>query len=290
MIWFLALLLIACGDPTLTVPTPKRWMVLCADNDGGFWVDPRDGKIEIDPALRRKKRKPVKATGLSLPPPVRARRHRDVDGSTVGELTVRTDHVLGRKRLSTQRRGEKRVYLTDDRYECFFPALRPDGKFVAYKRWDLKARDGKARLFDLVVREIASGKERVFIKRTYLTEHAWSPDGKTLAVAGVAWLDLYDAATGKRTQRWKTTGFDKRLWNHGATGLIWNPAGTHIAGRFVFVGGRSASGPGEFEPIFGDHQLIVLPVKGGAVKIHTLPTSTYEGPVRGELRSAPAKR
>lgn len=286
-----ALILLACGDPsTYGALESKRWMVLFADSGGGFWVDPGSGRVELDPALRRKKPKPQKQTGLSPPPPVRAKRYRDVDGSTVGDLTARTDSLFSRKRLSLQWRGKKRQWLTDDRYDCFAPVLRPDGKALAYRRWDRKSRDGKARRFDLVVRDVATGKERVVIEKTYLCEHAWSPDGKTLAVAGVAWLDLYDTATWKRSKRWDTKSFDKRLWNHGATGLVWNPKGTHIAARFVFVGGRSASGPGDFEPIFGDHQLVVLQVSSGAFQIHTLPTTTCEGPIRGTLKKQTPKK
>ena len=36
-----ALVLLACGDPsTYGALESKRWMVLFADSEGGFWVDP----------------------------------------------------------------------------------------------------------------------------------------------------------------------------------------------------------------------------------------------------------
>jgi hypothetical protein len=54
--------------------------------------------------------------------------------------------------------------------------------------------------------------------------------------------------------------------------------------RFVFLGGRTASGEGEYEEIYGDRQLYVLDVRTNKFRILMLPKLTCESPIRGVMR------
>ena len=56
--------------------------------------------------------------------------------------------------------------------------------------------------------------------------------------------------------------------------------------RFVFLGGRTASGDGEYEEIYGDSQLYLLDVNTKKFRILKLPKFTCESPIRGEMRKA----
>ena len=54
--------------------------------------------------------------------------------------------------------------------------------------------------------------------------------------------------------------------------------------RIVFLGGRTANDAGEYEEVFGDTQLFLLDLETKKIRVHKLPKSTCEGPIRGEIR------
>ena len=253
----------------------KPWWVLFADDTGGYWVDAFSGKALHDVDLAREKRKPVKIdpTSQLVPPPIRRYRNRTV--TTAKGVTVR--ELKNRLQLETK---EKKSWLTKAGGGRE-PRLRPDGKALAFLRWDGKSRvGGKARVEELLFLDLATKKSRILVPKGVIEEFAWAPDGRRLEIGRVGRIDLLDVATAKILRTWKLTGIDKRLWNHAPTGLVFHPASVRIATRCVFVGGRTVG-----TEIYGDHKLIVLSILSAErTRVLDLPPSTCEGPIRGKLR------
>jgi WD40 repeat protein len=282
-----ALLLFASPDPApQPQPPAKTWHVLLADLKGAYWVDIATGKCEHDPKLARKPHKPAVLPGASqlVEPESPIRRYRDTFVTTANGVTVR----MLKNKLRVETKDDKR-WLTKVGVG-HHPVLRPDGKQFVWFKWSEDTWSGKERKADLVVYDIATGTERVIVKDAHLYEVSWSPDGKTLAVGFDGNLDLYDAATGKRIHRWVLRDIHADLYAHGADGLLWSPDGKRIATRFAFLGGRAASGDGEFEDVFGDNELYVIDVESRKVRMLKMPEHTCEGPIRGEMRAATATK
>ena len=284
MILIAALLLFAFTEPAPPKPV-KTWMVLCGDNGGGYWIDTATGKVTRDPKLQRKKVTAAKFDPNSqlVPPPVRYTRLRNTSVTTAKGVTVRM--LKNRLRLETK---DKEVWLTKAG-EAHHPVLRPDGKALAYFQWSDATWSGKSRKASVVVRDLATGKERAIVKNANLSEASWSPDGKSLAVGTHSTLCIYDAASGKRTHQWKVRDIHDDLYAHSAESIVWNPTGKHLAMRITFLGGRSAGADGKFEEVFGDTQLFLLDLDKKKFRILKLPALTCEGPVRGELRTVAKK-
>jgi len=282
-----ALLLFAAPEPATKKPLPptKTWHVLLADDTGAYWVDVTTGKCTHDPKLARKPREVVRLNGarqLHVPDhPIR--RYGSSFVTTANGVTVRM--LKNRLRLETKD-GNKWLTKVGVGHR---PVLRPDGKQFAWFKWSENTWSGKSRKANLVIYDIATGKERVIVKDAQLHEASWSPDGKTLAVGFDGNLDLYEAATGKRVHRWVLRDIHDDLYAHGAEGLLWSPDGKTIATRFAFLGGRSADGNGDFEDVFGDNELYVIDVASKKVRALKMPKHTCEGPIRAELR-APQKK
>jgi hypothetical protein len=264
-----ALLLLLLAEPA----TEKTWWILFADEKGGYWVDASSGKTKYDPKLERKKPEKAKPddgrSQFHPPPPVR--RYRDASVTAAKGVTVRMVKYC----LQLQRDG-KRELLTDAMCGRH-PALRPDGKVLAYLRWDRTSRlGGKARIEDLVLLDLETRKETVLVESSVLHGATWSPDGKKIAVGAIGKVDLIDVKSGKTIKCWKLEEIDKRLWNHGPTHLLFHPGGEWIATRCTFLGGREAG-----TSIFGDHKLILLSEK--ETRVLDLPKTTCEGPIRAKV-------
>ena len=265
----LAVILVACGVPL----DDKPWWVFCADESGAYWVNAVTGKAVHDPKLARKKRKPVKLdpnSQLRVPPPEFLGRYEKPGVSEAKGVVVR--ELKNRLRLETK---EKKSWLGAGRR----PLVRPDGKAAVFQRWDGKSWNGKVRVEDLVLVDLATRKERVLLAKTAFQAIAWAPDGKTLAVGRAGRLDLVDPATAKITRTWKLADLDKRLWNHGAEGLAFRPDGKQLAARFVFLGGRTAG-----TKIFGDRTLFVLGLLFETPRQVKLTPTTCEGPLRAKAK------
>jgi len=267
----MALLLLLLAEPV----TETTWWILFADEEGGYWVDANSGKTAHDPALARVKdprqAKPVDDGRSQLRPPPPLKRFRDASTTTAKGVTVK---LL--KNCLVLEKGGKREWLTKPMLGGH-PALRPDGKVLAYLRWDGKSRvGGKARVEDLVLLDLETRKVTVVREKSVIHGFAWSPDGRKLAVGAVGNVTLMDAATAKALTTWKLTDVDERLSNHGPTHLVFHPGGEWIATRCVFVGGREAG-----TEIFGDHKLILLSAE--KTRVVDLPKTTCEGPIRGKL-------
>lgn len=276
-----ALILVACGGYYDLEPG-KAWMLLLADNDGGYWLDPATGKAVRDPKLRTRRVKATKDDGRSQrvpPPPGSIIRLRDLSVTTAKGVTVRM--LKNRLRLETK---EKKTWLTKVG-EGHRPVLRPDGKVLAYFKWSENTWSGKSRRANLVLRDLKTGKEKILVNHTHLSEAAWSPDGTRIAVSTHSDLAIYDVASGKRVFHKLTKDVDERLYAHAPDGLVWSPSGTRLAMRISFLGGRSAKADGSFDDVFGDNQLFLLDLGTKKFRVLKLPKHTHEGPIRGELRT-----
>ena len=282
MLMHVSLFLLACAEPGRAQPA-ENWRLLLADHKGGYWIDARTGKVERDPKLVRK---PVQArrddprSQKAPPPPNYVHRFRDTSISTANGVTVRM--LKNRLRLETK---EAKSWLSKVG-AARHPALRPDGKVLAYFRWSEKRGSGKQRRADLVVRELATGKESVLVPNSHLHDVSWSPDGKLLAVSMPGSLTLFAPADNERKNAWTLQKIDARLFAHAPSGMVWDKTGTRIAMRFTFLGGRTAVAGGEPTEVFGDRQLFILNRASGKFRRLELPKGTCEGPIRGERRSA----
>jgi len=280
----LVLLFAAPEEPQLKPPA-QHWNVLLADHKGAYWVDIESGKCEHDPKLARKPRKrsaPDGASQLSEPDPP-LRRYGDEFVTTANGVTVRM--LKNMLRLETKDGKKKWLSKVGEGHR---PVLRPDGKEFVWFKWSEDTWSGKERKANLEVQDLATGAERVIVKDAHLYDASWSPDGKTIAVGFDGNLDLYEAATGKRIHRWVVREIHDDLYAHGAEGLLWSPDGKTIATRFAFLGGRSADDEGEFEDVFGDNELYVIDLATKKIRVLKLPAHTCEGPIRGEMKPAPA--
>ena len=262
-----------------TDPLSEGWRILLADHTGAYWVDAATGKVSLDPSMRRAKRKAIKPnpdTQLA-PPRTPMKRYRNASVTTAKGITIRM--LKNRMRLES---GDQLVWLTKAG-EGIRPVMRPDAKAFAFHRWS-GPLVGKSRKAHLVVRDLVTNKERILVKDAHLQEAAWSPDGKTLAVSTYEELAIYDVASGKRTYHRKVRDINDDLYAHAPQGMLWGPFGKRLAMRIVFLGGRMRV-DGEFDEIYGDRHLFVLDVETKKIRIHKLPKSTCEGPIRSELRS-----
>ena len=136
------------------------------------------------------------------------------------------------------------------------PRFAPDGRlsYLTVNRFR-----GKLYPTSLV---ISNGKEeKSLLKDLILSDHAWSPDGKTIAYGRLGALVYHDLASGKE----QTVAFaelDARADGHMASGITWSPDGKAIACTIQFCGDRPARAPGNIAKMFGDDQVFVIPRTG----------------------------
>ena len=96
-----------------------------------------------------------------------------------------------------ERGGEPEPLVVDPRFNHWTPVVSHDGALLAYA-----TNRGNGRDFEVVVRQLDSGEERVFDLRGYLAAHGISPDGRWIVaerlgeLAGDSDLFLLEVETG----------------------------------------------------------------------------------------------
>jgi Tol biopolymer transport system component len=137
----------------------------------------------------------------------------------------------------------------------FHPKFGPDGR-VAYII--LNPKIGKAMPVDLVV---SDGKARQVISNRFITDYAWSPDGKQIAYSGIGTLVFHDLATGK-TREVNYAAIHPDLRSHTAWHIRWRPDGQSVLCAVMFLGGRMQG-----THIKGDDELYVITPEGKATEL-----------------------
>jgi len=128
----------------------------------------------------------------------------------------------------------------------------PDGRVSYLTHGPGPAKD---RLIELAV---ADDKAATAAVRTrYISDHAWSPDGKVVAYGRPGALVFLDVGTSKE-QVVAYKDIDPRVVDHMATLICWSPDGKAVVCTIAFFGDRQANGP----PMFGDDELFVVPRSG----------------------------
>ena len=137
--------------------------------------------------------------------------------------------------------------------ESHMPKFGPDGR-LAYLA--PVGPLGKGRHSDLMV---GDGKTPArALARTYVSDFAWSPDGKWIVYGKIGSLVFHELASGKEREV-SFAGLDERARSHAAAGFVWRPDSGAVACRVHFLGGRQAGGP----KMFGDDELFVFPKDEG---------------------------
>ena len=155
------------------------------------------------------------------------------------------------------------------------PQISPDGKRVAYhvegRPW------GKSTADDFFVMDLKTGATMRLVEKRYIADHAWSHDGQRIAVSSDRRLFLFHAA-GKLLRKVEYDAIDERLYAHAAHYILWRPDGNEVACQISFLGGRIAIEGEEITPIYGDHELFLVPVEG-KVTAQTLPRDVWVKPI-----------
>src|SRR5206468_3434228 len=95
------------------------------------------------------------------------------------------------------------------------------------------------------------------VKKVFINDYAWSPDGTTIAYSKFGALVFHDLANDSE-QEVAFPDIDKRLDSHAAFLICWRPDSQAVACSIVFLGGRQKGGPA----MFGDDEVFVIPRRG----------------------------
>jgi len=140
------------------------------------------------------------------------------------------------------------------------PAWSPDQRWIAF--W----RDSGSGQPEIFVASVDGGNERQLTNNANVdVQPEWSPDGSTIAftrnVGGTTDLFLLDIATGS----------ERSLTSGGTYALpSWSPDGTQI----VAVRERPAVEPGGLSPPISPHDLVIVDVKTGDIRVLVSDTGT----------------
>ncbi|MEE8104135.1 MAG: hypothetical protein V3T86_01220 [Planctomycetota bacterium] len=200
-----------------------------------------------------------------------------------GGEKIQLENLAGVNQLVTGR--DKRTPskpLTKEKKSIRMFRAGPVGRVLAYAIDGTTAKRMKASPRDLVLLDLETGARLELLTGKHIMDFAFSPDGKVLAVSHSTQIDFYDRA-GKLLRTLAAKQIDKRMYSHGAHHILWRPDSAAIACAIQFLGGRVAIAGEEPTPIYGDHQLFIVPLKG-AVKAIDLPENAWVKPVAWHQR------
>ena len=141
--------------------------------------------------------------------------------------------------------------LTEHRIGAWRPIAGPNGQFAYLIKHESRS---KLRPVDLCV--VRGEKHETLAKKTFITDHSWSPDGEKIAYSTLGKLIFHDLSTGMKKEV-SLKSIDERLSSHGAYMIVWRPDSLAVACRLFFVGGRAVG-----TEMFGDDELFVISTEG----------------------------
>jgi len=241
---------------------PARWHVEIPAGKETLLVDPETS------ATSTRRRAPAKAP---------------VQNRFAGGEKVQVENLAGVNQLVTGRDAKAPSKpLTKEKKSIRMFRVAPVERVLAYAIDGTTAIRMKASPRDLVLLNLETGTRLELLTGKHIMDFAFSPDGKVLAVSHSKQIDLYDRA-GKLLRTLATKQIDKRMYSHGAYHMLWRPDSAAIACAIQFLGGRIAIGGNAPDPIYGDHHLFIVPLKG-AVKATDLPKNAWVKPVAWHQR------
>ncbi len=138
-------------------------------------------------------------------------------------------------------------------------AVDPSVSTTGWLAWKvMQPKVGRAQNSMLVI-EQGDEKKTVTESPDYLTDHAWSQDGETLAFGSVNRLSFYEVESGKLTKL-ELPELDARFNSHTPREITWDPEGNEVACRIRFLGGRMGG-----TSIFGDFEVFRVSVETGEI-------------------------
>jgi Tol biopolymer transport system component len=138
--------------------------------------------------------------------------------------------------------------LTHGPHGAWQPKFAPDGR-LSYQLY--RERLAKARRADLVIND--GPKTKIVVENVYITDYAWSPDGKAIVYGKIGALVFLDLATGQ-SREVALADVNKDLAPHGPVHISWSPDGQAVACWLPFIGGRRHGGP----KMFADEKVFVI--------------------------------
>jgi Tol biopolymer transport system component len=150
-------------------------------------------------------------------------------------------------------------------------AYAPDGKLFYLRP------NAEVRKFTPAALMVYDGRDhQPLVKETFISDYAWSPDGKWLVYGTLHKLVFIDVAKEKETEVPLAT-ISELFFHHAANTIAWSPDSKAIACRIPAYVSRAATFGGQQPPKdFGDSELFVIPREGKA-------TWFVVGDVRGTL-------
>lgn len=170
--------------------------------------------------------------------------------------------------FSSSRSGRWQVYIMDKHGNnitqitkasvgAWKPKFSLSGK-LAYLR--MVTKPGTEQLVELVV--LIDDMEQTHSTKTRITDFAWSPNGRSLAIGELSddggKIHFIDLMTGDDIEINLKAEIDKRLYWHSAIYIHWRPDNSLIACQIPFVGSRTV----KTDKIFGDEEIFLIAPDG----------------------------